>query len=128
MTVTSEARADENDLIVDAAARAALTVIARTVPLDPEDRGEHFRGLHAAHATFRSTYTSQAWPKERVAAVRAWVSEPTPDGTEDYREGYEDFTHRISCILASNPYVIANVLDEDLMDMPLERINYGAAL
>jgi hypothetical protein len=128
MTETTQTSTHETELIVSAAARAALTVIARTVPLDPGNRGEHFRGLHAAHATFRKTYSAHMRPKDRMAAVRAWVNEPTPDGTEDYRDGYEDFTHRISCILASNPHVIANVLDEDLSDMPLERITFGAAL
>ena len=122
------ATAEEAELIVNAAARAALTVIARTVPLDPEGRGEHFRGLHAAHATFRKVYSAHVQPKDRMTAVREWVTDPTPDGTEDYRDGYEDFTHRISCILASNPFVISNVLDEDLSDMPLERITFGAAL
>lgn len=124
MTPTTE----DTALIVNAAARAALTVIARTVPLDPEGRGEHFRGLHAAHAAFRKVYSAHAWPKDRMAAVRTWVTEPPSAETEDYRDGYEDFTHRISCILASNPYVISDVLDEDLSDMPLERITYGAAL
>lgn len=65
---------------------------------------------------------------ERMTAVRAWVTEPTPDATEDYRDGYEDFTHRISCILAGNPHVISNVLDQDLSEMPLERITFGASL
>ncbi|WP_333758020.1 hypothetical protein [Streptomyces sp. ISBFB 2968] len=124
MTATTE----ETELIVDAAARAALTVIARTVPLDPDDRGEHFRGLHAAHAAFRTAYTSQMWSKDRMAAVQEWAATPTPDGTEDYREGHQDFTDRILRILAGDAYVIANVLDEDLSDMPLERITYGAAL
>lgn len=128
MTATTEVSAEETELIVNAATRAALTVIARTVPLDPEGRGDHFRGLLAAHAAFRKAYTSRPQPEDRTAAVRAWVNQPTPDGSEDYRDGYEDFTHRISCILANNPYVIANVLDEDLSDMPLERITFGVAL
>lgn len=128
MTETTEASAEEIELIVDAAARAALTVIARTVPLDPKDRGEHFRGLHAAHAAFRKAYTSRMWPKDRMAAVQEWVTTPVPNGTDDYREGYQDFTGRIRRILAGDAYVIADALDEDLSDMPLERIAYGAAL
>jgi hypothetical protein len=128
MTATTQANAEETELIVNAAARAALTVIARTVPLDPAIRGEHFRGLHAAHAAFRKAYTSQMWPKDRMAAVQEWAAAPTPDGTEEYREGHQDFTDRISRIVAGDAYVIANVLDEDLSDMPLERITYGAAL
>ncbi|MFM9780361.1 hypothetical protein [Streptomyces scabiei] len=128
MPDTTEVSAGEAELIVSAARAAALTVIARTVPLDPKDRGEHFQGLHAAHAAFRKAYASQIRPEDRMAFVRAWVNEPTPDGAEEYREGYEDFTHRISCILAGNPYVISDVLNEDLSDMPLERITFGAAL
>lgn len=128
MTATTEASAEETELIVNAAARAALTVIARTVPLDPENRGEHFRGLHAAHAAFRKAYSAHMWPKDRMAAVQEWAAVPVPDGTEDYREGYQDFTDRIQRILAGDAYVITDVLDEDLPDMPLERIAYGAAL
>lgn len=129
MTTVIDISSEETEVIVSAAARAALTVIARTVPLDPDDRGEHFRGLHAAHASFRKAYTSHMWPKDRQTAVQAWVVTPVPDGSEDYREGYQDFTDRISRILGGDPYAIAGVLDEDLSDLPLERITgAGVAL
>ncbi|MFJ6215093.1 hypothetical protein ACIQGZ_17415 [Streptomyces sp. NPDC092296] len=115
---------EELRLVVRAAARAALTVFARTVPLDPAGRGEYFRGLHAASTGFRAAYTSAPWWDKREPAIRQWLTQaaaPTSE-TEEYRESFATFTAQIARVLDGDPMAIRRVLDDDLPDMPLESL------
>jgi hypothetical protein len=108
-------------MIIRIAKSAALTTIARTVPLDPQGRGERFRGRHSAHLAFRKVYASQEWPEWRMPAVRKWTATPLQVNieTDDYREGHQEFVALITRILDGDVSAIATILCEDLEEMPL---------